>query len=716
MTYKVPLTLADIARTYGETDWRVTVALTYKHLIRQLSLSTYFLPFYLAVSAGSAAQLNEPLTLSSENGVLDILMIAKAEPIHTLPSAPMGWVYEICKRSAANLDACPSSNSASNYYGGTLLHLSQGDTLRIHFVNQLPPVLDSDHASEPGHEFLGMNPTNLHTHGMLVAPRKPSADNPTYGDNIFVLTFNSLNGRPEVSPHMHADIRYDFTDYEIKIPVSHPSGLFWFHPHAHGIALNQVSAGLGGVITVGDLSDYVCKDSACANTLSQTGVRHIVLKDTQILANGKMQTQEDPDFCSPARAKGETARQGSCAGQNNSSDDGTDYSGGSWFFTLNGQVYPTIPVQSGAGEIWRITNESGSATYDLKLWNPSQGRNMMFQVLSLDGVSVRPTPGMSNQQKAEISGGKLMPEACPAGIAAGASGDEALCTRKLHMMPSSRAEVWVTYRDSNDKLASPPNGAHGVFRTVGYQTGTEGDSWPAVDLARVNFGGSLNSKMPQTLEVSGDAITMLTPTALSSSMTASNQAVAADASCKPLPPGHMRRIFYSVPTNNMDAFGLAYEEVDAQGQVVGAPATDVTPFDPMYPTVCVPLGPGNTPVTERWQLVNVAAEDHNFHIHQVKFRVLSQDEIGGTVLPGQIAGKGVMLDNVPLPHANGVCGNNPPDDLSNPIADWRAGLCTANVITVEIPFAIAGDFVYHCHILEHEDGGMMARIRVRRTK
>jgi FtsP/CotA-like multicopper oxidase with cupredoxin domain len=33
--------------------------------------------------------------------------------------------------------------------------------------------------------------------------------------------------------------------------------------------------------------------------------------------------------------------------------------------------------------------------------------------------------------------------------------------------------------------------------------------------------------------------------------------------------------------------------------------------------------------------------------------------------------------------------------------------------TVEIPFTIAGDFVYHCHILEHEDGGMMARIRVR---
>jgi FtsP/CotA-like multicopper oxidase with cupredoxin domain len=131
----------------------------------------------------------------------------------------------------------------------------------------------------------------------------------------------------------------------------------------------------------------------------------------------------------------------------------------------------------------------------------------------------------------------------------------------------------------------------------------------------------------------------------------------------------------------------------------------------MRPTVCVRLGPGNAPAIERWQLVNLAGEDHNFHIHQTKFRVLSKDEIAGTVVP-----KGIMLDNLPLVHADGACGNNPPDDVTNPIANWRAGLCTAHTMTVEIPFTIAGDFVYHCHILEHEDGGMMARIRVRANK
>ena len=36
-------------------------------------------------------------------------------------------------------------------------------------------------------------------------------------------------------------------------------------------------------------------------------------------------------------------------------------------------------------------------------------------------------------------------------------------------------------------------------------------------------------------------------------------------------------------------------------------------------------------------------------------------------------------------------------------------------VTVLMDFRgkVTGDFVYHCHILEHEDGGMMAIIRVK---
>jgi L-ascorbate oxidase len=31
--------------------------------------------------------------------------------------------------------------------------------------------------------------------------------------------------------------------------------LFWFHPHVHGIALNQVSQGMAGDITIGHVGD-----------------------------------------------------------------------------------------------------------------------------------------------------------------------------------------------------------------------------------------------------------------------------------------------------------------------------------------------------------------------------------------------------------------------------------------------------------------------------
>jgi len=63
-------------------------------------------------------------------------------------------------------------------------------------------------------------------------------------------------------------------------------------------------------------------------------------------------------------------------------------------------------------------------------------------------------------------------------------------------MPSSRAEVWVTYRDANDGLASP-NNSYAVLRTSGYQSEPMGDSGPQVDLARVEFRGPASDNLNQ---------------------------------------------------------------------------------------------------------------------------------------------------------------------------------------------------------------------------
>ena len=123
---------------------------------------------------------------------------------------------------------------------------------------------------------------------------------------------------------------------------------------------------------------------------------------------------------------------------------------------------------------------------------------------------------------------------------------------------------------------------------------------------------------------------------------------------------------------------------------------DIAVFDPSSVSVCLPLGPGNKPVSEEWELVNVSGEAHNFHIHQAKFYVLPQNAPEGDA--------GELMDNVSLPNGGASCDGT--------VASWRSGRCKVATVTVRIPFSEPGDFIYHCHIGEHQDSGMMARIRV----
>jgi L-ascorbate oxidase len=76
----------------------------------------------------------------------------------------------------------------------------------------------------------------------------------------------------------------------------------------------------------------------------------------------------------------------------------------------------------------------------------------------------------------------------------------------------------------------------------------------------------------------------------------------------------------------------------------------------------------------------------------------------------------VLQDNMPLGIAtpDATIANQAADNQNGvcTVAQWRAAHCRSTPLVLDIPFAELGDFVYHCHILEHEDGGMMARIQV----
>ena len=647
--------------------------------------------------------MREPRVFSSVDGVLDLLVIAKPAVIAQFaPYQPTGWVYEICPRPTDGTTQCPATTATDNLYGGSRLQFNPGDLLKIRLVNQLPPFANTGYARPPGETFLTLNPTNLHFHGMLVSPRYATADDPTWGDNVFVYNFNSANGRPALDSNLHGTAVYDVVDYSVQVPSSHPAGFYWFHPHVHGIFQDQVAAGLSGILTVGQLADYACAGTQCgANDSVPLPVRHLILKDAEVLKDGTLLTQTMSNFCNGAP---DASRQGGCAGvsQPSPTSDGEypDFGGGRWFFTVNGQQYPTITVDGTAGQVWRILNSSGSATYSLNVWDPLSQREMLMRVVSIDGVTIDVAAGTDATLLAQQAGNRFGPLPCP-----GTDGlpSDGVCTSTLYLMPSSRAEVWVAYRDANGVVSAPPPGAAAVLRTSGAQTGPQGDTWPAIDLAAVEFAPSGGSR--KALVVKRQAPRAATLQRISANMKAANSDVPSDPTCTALAPGHQRRIFLNMTSTAPYFLGLGYEEVDEAGTPVPGTFRDVAPFDPTTPTVCLPLAPGNLPVTERWELVNLSGSDHNFHIHQAHFSVVSESEVADTGVPEQLSsGQAVMMDSLPLLHADGVCAS---------VSAWRSGACTTRPATIQISFEVAGDFVYHCHIAEHEDAGMMAVIRVR---
>jgi FtsP/CotA-like multicopper oxidase with cupredoxin domain len=90
--------------------------------------------------------------------------------------------------------------------------------------------------------------------------------------------------------------------------------------------------------------------------------------------------------------------------------------------------------------------------------------------------------------------------------------------------------------------------------------------------------------------------------------------------------------------------------------------------------------------TERWIIYNKTGEWHPFHIHQDDFRLISSTS-------GQRRLAGVQ-DIVALP----------PGTHAKP-----------SRVVIEMPFTdFAGQFVFHCHILDHEDSGMMSLVNLSR--
>jgi len=94
--------------------------------------------------------------------------------------------------------------------------------------------------------------------------------------------------------------------------------------------------------------------------------------------------------------------------------------------------------------------------------------------------------------------------------------------------------------------------------------------------------------------------------------------------------------------------------------------------------------------TEEWVIHNFTADAHPIHVHQVKFEVLGREPYaGGTSIAGS---------NDPMPWETG-----PKDTvISYPGESTR----------IKMHFDLPGYYVWHCHIVEHEDNEMMRPFHV----
>ena len=224
----------------------------------------------------TGSDLTEPELLRSRDGLLQVRLEAAESRI-----------------SVAGRKATVYGYNAT--LPGPTLRLRPGDRLQVQLVNRLATV------------------TNLHVHGLYVSPEGN-------GDNVFV----------SIEPG-------ESFDYDYQLPEDHPPGVYWYHPHHHGLVADQVFRGLYGAIIVDD-----------PDPIPVTRERVLVISDLTVDESGRV--------VQPSTMGRMMGREGDLV-------------------LVNGQSAPRLSARPGERERWRIINAC-SARY-LRLRLDGQGCDLL---------------------------------------------------------------------------------------------------------------------------------------------------------------------------------------------------------------------------------------------------------------------------------------------------------------------------------------------------
>ena len=433
--------------------------------------------------------------------------------------------------------------------------------------------------------------TNLHFHGMTVPPV-------CHEDDV-LHTFVQPGG-----PHF---------EYRFRIPADEPPGLYWYHPHVHGVTNLQVMGGASGALIVEGIERANVK-------LAGLPERVFILRDQQLLHPDAQPAKQGSVPPPPVLrdAEGDILNTGNGGGK-----PARDLSIN--FVPVPWPDYPpaTILTRPSERQLWRILNASAITYLDLQIVVENQPQPV--GVVSVDGVPIDEN-GMARNR--------------------------VLWVDHVFLPPGARVE-WI--------FRGAPKGAQARLISRSVDTGPAGENDPVRPLANIVASDRAPDSFPRL-----------------------------DASPQPLPrppsvwlgdvqPVRTRKLYFSErPQNPSDPNSPTVFMITVDGQTP-------EPFDPRHQDPQITVHQGDV---EDWVIENRSGEVHAFHIHQIHFLLMRYD--------GVQVDEPFLRDTINVPFWDGKSAEYPSVTLRMDFRDPN----------------IVGDFVYHCHLLEHEDGGMMGIIRV----
>jgi FtsP/CotA-like multicopper oxidase with cupredoxin domain len=235
-------------------------------------------------------------------------------------------------------------------------------------------------------------------------------------------------------------------------------------------------------------------------------------------------------------------------------------------------------------------------------------------------------------------------------------------TRKLQTIlvpPAGRAEFIVQ---------GPPEGGFGQFLTDAYSTGPTGNADLSQLLATIQLkGGDAKGQPAKPVTVAPKPVV---PEEIAKAP--AEKMRWSDLESKRVTAE--RKLYFSEEFGGTNGPIHFYITVEGQKQKV---------FEPdEKPVITTHVG-----AVEDWTIENRALETHAFHMHQIHFKLLEVD--------GKHVAHNDLVDTVTIPF-------------------WE-GKGPYHSVKVRMDFSdpnIAGTFLFHCHILLHEDLGMMHKILV----